>query len=280
MRKEEVKIYCADREKVLGIGAILWEMFQELLESRALVWRLFKRDFLAKYRQSLLGVTWAFIIPIITVGLFVFLKSAGVMQMKESPVPYPLYSLVGLTIWQIFASGVLLSSQSLIGAGDLISKINLPMVAIVSASFLETLVEFLIRSVLVLLLFMYYGVFPSEGIFLFPLALIPIYLLMVGVGLFFSIMNVILRDVGRMTAYMVLLLMFATPVLYPIPENARCFFLCNPFTYLVNSPRDLLFEGTLTRPIAYIFTTGFSVLFFLVSWIFFHIVEKRVPERI
>jgi lipopolysaccharide transport system permease protein len=280
MKKEKTKIYCPDRERVLGIGAIVWEMFQELLESRELVWRLFKRDFLAKYRQSLLGVTWAFIIPIVTVGLFVFLKSAGVMQMQESAVPYPLYSLVGLTIWQIFASGVLLSSQSLIGAGDLISKINLPMVAIVSASFLETLVEFLIRSLLVLLLFVYYGIFPSNGIIFFPLTLIPIYLLMMGVGLLFSIMNVILRDVGKITTYFILLLMFATPVLYPIPETAQWFFLWNPFTYLVNAPRDLLFEGNLTHSAAYIATTLFSVLFFMVSWVFFHIVEKRVPERI
>ncbi len=279
MKKEKIKIYCADREKVLGLRAVLFEMLKELLNSRELVWRLFKRDFSAKYRQSLLGVTWAFILPIVTVGLFIFLRRSGVMQMEEMPVPYPLYALVGLTIWQIFASGVLLSSQSLVGAGDLISKINLPMVAIVSASFLETLVEFLIRSLLVLLLLVYYGIFPL-GILLFPLTLIPIYLLMVAVGLFFSVMNVILRDVGRITTYFIMLILFATPVLYPIPAHSKLFFLWNPFTYLVNVPRDFLFEGSLTHGVAYIITASVTILFFLVSWTFFHIVEKRVPERI
>lgn len=279
MKREKVRLYCADRERVLGFGTVLFEMLKELLDSRELVWRLFKRDFSAKYRQSLLGVTWAFIIPIITVGLFIFLRSSGVMQMQETSVPYPLYSLVGLTIWQIFASGLLLSSQSLVGAGDMISKINLPMVAIVSVSFIETLVELLIRSLLVLILFVYYGIFPL-GILLFPLTLIPIYLLMVGVGLLFSVMNVILRDVGKITTYFVMLFMFATPVLYPIPEGAKWFFLWNPFTYLVNTPRDFLFDGNLTNVTAYIVTAVVAFLFFLISWIFFHIVEKRVPERI
>lgn len=279
---QDIRLYIPDREKKLGIAIIWKEIVQEIWSSRELIWRLFIRDFSAKYKQSILGFLWVFIVPIFTVGIFVLLKQAGILRLEFLEVPYPLYALAGITIWQIFASGLLLATQSLIGAGELITKINFPMIAIVASSFCETFVEFIIRCFLVIALFIWFQYLPSFYICFLPFMLIPLFLFTIGIGLVFSVLNVLLRDVGKVIGYLVMLLMLVTPVLYPAPTSGKLAFLyrLNPFTHLVNGPRDITFSGSLTDPFAYFLTAIFSLFLFLFALLFFHIVARKVPERI
>lgn len=94
-------------DKYLKLGVRVWvKMFQELIKSRDLIWRLFVRDFLAKYKQTVLGVLWAIIMPLLMVGTFVFLSRTGVLNIGKTDVPYPIFVLVGLSIWQLFAAGL------------------------------------------------------------------------------------------------------------------------------------------------------------------------------
>ena len=88
-------------DKHLKLGLKIWlEMFRELAGSRELIWRLFIRDFLAKHKQTILGVLWAIIMPLLMVGTFIFLNRTGVLNIGKTDVPYPVFALLGLSIWQ------------------------------------------------------------------------------------------------------------------------------------------------------------------------------------
>ena len=139
----------------------LYVMFHELISSRELIWRLFLRDFKARYRQTVLGVLWAILMPIITVGIFVGMNRSGVFQAGEMKVPYPLFALVGVTIWGVFSTALSSACSSLINAGPMLVKINFPKISLVIASTGQGLVDLLIKAALVCSFIVWYGVFPD-----------------------------------------------------------------------------------------------------------------------
>src|SRR5271154_2902478 len=115
---EHIRVY--EPHKQLKQGIKIWkEMFQELFDFRELIWRLFMRDLSAKYKQSVLGNIWSLVMPFVAIGTFIYLSRAGILIIQDTHMPYPLYALIGLTVWQIFAMGLSAGANSLVGAGDL-----------------------------------------------------------------------------------------------------------------------------------------------------------------
>jgi len=258
------------------------EMFAELKSSRELIWRLFLRNFKAKYRQTIFGLMWHFILPIITVGAFIFLNRAGVLNIEEVDIPYPAYALLGLTIWQIFAGGIVDCTRSIAAGGSMVVKVNFPKESLVISSFGNALVGFLIRLVLTIVVFAIYKIVPASTTIFFPIAIIPLFFLTLGLGLMFSLLNAVLRDVANIVSLASMFLLFITPVLYPEPKAVffKAFSMFNPLSVLVSGPRDLVLNGSLTHPREYLFFSLVSLLVFFVSWRLFHLVEKRIAERI
>lgn len=258
------------------------EMFAELKYSRGLIWRLFLRNFKARYRQTILGLMWPLILPIITIGTFIFLNRAGVMNIGEVGMPYPAYALLGLTIWQIFSGGLINCTKSIEAGGSMVVKVNFPKESLVLSSFGDALVGFLIRLVLTIVVFAIYKIVPAWTAIFFPIAIIPLFLLTLGLGLMFSLLNAVLRDVANIVSLVSMFLLFITPVLYPEPKTFffKTFSTLNPLFVLVSCPRDLVLNGSFAHPIAYLFFSLVSLIFFLTSWRLFHLVESRIAERI
>jgi lipopolysaccharide transport system permease protein len=123
-------------------------MFQELLNARELTWRLFLRDFSARYRQSVLGVAWAILMPMATAGVLIILNRAGVLEIGEVSVPYPIFALLGLTAWNLFAGGITAASSSIINAGSMVVKINFPKISLVIAAVGQAIVNLFIMIIL------------------------------------------------------------------------------------------------------------------------------------
>jgi len=258
------------------------EMFAELKFSRELIWRLFLRNFRARYRQTILGLMWPLILPVITVGTFIFLNKAGVMNIGEVDIPYPAYALLGLTIWQIFAGGLVNCTKSIEVGGSMVVKVNFPKESLVLSSFGDAFVGFLIRLALTIVVFAIYKIVPAWTVIFFPIAIIPLFLLTLGFGLMFSLLNAVLRDVGNIVSLASMFLLFITPVLYPEPKTVffKTFSILNPLSVLVSCPRDLILNGSFAHPYAYLFFSLVSLFIFLISWRLFHLVEKRIAERI
>lgn len=267
--------------KYLKAGIGIWRtMFEEIRESRELIWRLFIRDLSAKYKQSVLGCAWVLIMPFITIGTFVYLNKTGILTIGSTDAPYPIFALIGLSVWQLFATGINSGCQSLVGAGDMITKINFPREVLVLASLAQTLFEFGIKCVLIFLFLYIFHFQPAWQIIFFPLLVLPMLILTLGLSLILSLVNGVIRDTANTVGLIITFLMFLTPVLYPAPLQGSLLFKLNPLSALVNAPRDMIVYGYVKEPVDFIIASGLACVVFLVFWRMFHLVETKIPERI
>ncbi|MFX0198261.1 MAG: ABC transporter permease, partial [Candidatus Hodarchaeota archaeon] len=216
---EPITTYEPDNSLKKGYLSIFREIFNDIKENRWLTYQLFKRDFLAMYKQSFIGIFWAFILPLVSIGTFILLSQSGVFTIGNINIPYPIYAILGMAFWQLFATGLIASSNALVNAGSMIIKINFSKKSLVVASTGQSIVSFLIQFGLVILFFGFYGIIPNKSILLVPILIIPILLLTLGLGFILSLLNAVMRDVGNMISLLITFLMFLTPVLYARPTT-------------------------------------------------------------
>jgi lipopolysaccharide transport system permease protein len=269
--------------RYLKLGIKIWlKMFKELIRSRELIWRLFVRDFLAKYKQTVLGILWAIIMPLLMVGSFVLLNRSGLLNIGKTAVAYPVFALVGLSIWQLFATGLVACANSILQAGGMVVKVNFPKESLVIAALAQSIFEFLVRIGLLVAVFAIYRVVPSWMAVFLPLVLIPLMLLTLGLGFLFALLNVLVRDIGNIVTLMTTFMLFLTPVLYPAPSSGFFAFLsiCNPLSALVTGARDLVLSGSIKEPFQFLLASLVSLVIFLISWRIFYLAESRMPERV
>lgn len=281
MTDEKIKVYTPNKYLKMGLG--IWkEMFQELISSHELIWRLFLRDFNARYKQAILGVLWVLILPLVAVGIFVCLSKGGILNIGTIDVPYPVFALFGITIWTIFASGLSATSNSLVQAGSMIVKINFPRVSLVISSMGQVIVEFLVRIGLLILVFIIFKTVPYWETIFFPLVLLPILLLTLGLGFILSLASGVLRDIPNIVVLATSFLMFVCPVFYPIPKEGFFANLSqwNPLAHLINASRDIVFKGYISNPGGFIWSTILAILVFLIGWRIFHIAQPKIAESI
>jgi len=279
---QELKIYEPDNSIKKGFFAVYGEIFHELKNNRWLMYQLFKRDITAMHKQSFMGMLWLVVMPVFSVMTFVMLKRSGVMNTGDTGVPYALYVVSGLAIWQLFSTGIVSCTQSLVEAGVMIKIINFSKKSLVIAALGKSFIAFLVQIVLLLILFIVYRHWPQPGILLIPFILLPLVLLTLGLGLLLALLNSVMRDIGNMLAIAVTFLMFLTPVFYVRPtagflgEITRF----NPLYYFISAGRDLLFAGSITELNGYLLASLASFLLFLVSLSVFHLTETRITERV
>lgn len=274
--------YFPDKPIKQGYPSLFRDMLAEIRASQWLTWQLFKRNFTATYRQSVLGVFWALILPLLAVGTFIFLNSGGVFSAGDISIPYPLFAVAGVALWQVFSMGLTLGANSLVQAGAMIAKINFPRETLVLSSVAQGFIPSVVQIVVVFILFAAYQIAPPWTALLVPLAMIPLLLLTLGLALILSLINGVVRDAANGISMLVTFLMFATPILYTSPPSGIVAAVSqyNPLYYLVTVPRDLLINGSTGELPGYMYATLFSLAVFIVCWLAFHLAETRIPERI
>jgi len=277
-----ITTYEPDNSLKKGYLSIFREIHDEFIKNRWLTYQLFKRDFFTLYKQSFIGVLWAFIIPLVSVGTFILLNRSGIFSIGNINVPYPIYAILGMAFWQLFSAGLINSSNALVKAGSMIVKINFSKKSLVIASAGQSIVSFLIQLTLVIILFIYYKITPSPAILLIPLFLIPIMLLTLGLGFIFSLLNGVVRDIGNVLSILMTFLMFLTPILYAKPSAGFLSRITNynPLFYLTSVPRELVLTGSVTEWKGFIISCVISIFIFVVCLVVFHLTETRVAERI
>jgi lipopolysaccharide transport system permease protein len=277
-----VTTYEPDNSLKKGYLSIFKEIFSEVKENRWLIYQLFKRDFLTTYKQSVFGILWVFVIPIVSVGTFVVLNLSGLFVIGNINVPYAIYALLGLAFWQLFSTGLIAASGSLVKAGSMITKINFSKKALVLASMGQTIVSFVIQLALALVFYVYYGIVPNIAILLIPLFLIPIILLTLGLGFILSVLNGVIRDFGNVLPILMTFLLFLTTIMYATPTTGILAQITkyNPLYYLISVPRDLVLTGTFTEWLGFSIMTILSLIVFVVCLVAFHLTETRIAERI
>ncbi len=274
--------YEPDNSLKKGYLSLYREIFHELKQNRWLTFQLFKRDFFAAYKQSFIGIVWIVILPVLSVSTFIVLNRSGIFDIGQINVPYPLFGLLGMAFWQLFARGLVIGTNSLAIAGTMITKINFSKKSLVFASTAHTIVGFLIQSILVSILFIFYGLMPNKGILLVPIVILPLLCLSLGLSLILSLLNAIVRDVTNAMTMLMTFLLFLTPVLYAKPKIGILMYLTryNPLYYMVSAGRDLILTGTISEVKGFTISAIFSIIIFMISLVLFHLTETRITERV
>ena len=277
-----ITTYEPDNSIKKGFLHIFKEIFNELKMNKWLTYQLFKRDFFALYKQSFVGILWAIIVPLISVVTFIILNRAGVFSIGDIDIPYPLYAILGMSFWQLFSTGLIACTNSLVSAGSMIVKINFSRKSIVIASFGKSVISFLVQLVLAVILFIIYGIMPNIAILLIPILLIPIILFTLGIGFILSLLNGIMRDIGNVISSIIVFLLFLTPILYVKPSTGLLTQITdyNPIYYLISAPREFLLTGNISEWKGYLISSIISIVIFILCLVIFHLTETRITERI
>jgi len=219
---------------------------------RELLFFLIWRDVKVRYKQTVLGATWAILQPMMTMVVFsVFFGRLA--KMPSDGIPYPVFAYAALLPWQLFAYALGESGNSLISNQGLITKVYFPRLVIPISAVLAGLVDFGIAFAVLLVLMLYYGIMPTAAVLLLPLFIVFALATALAVGLWLSALNVKYRDVRYTIPFLTQIWMFATPVAYPsslVPEPWRALLGLNPMAGVVEGFRwALLGKATPPGPI-------------------------------
>lgn len=276
------KVYRPNQRLETNIFVSWYEMLKNTYKSRELIWQLFRRDFLMSYKKSFIGVGWIVLAPIFAIVSWVFMNSTGVLDPGDTGIPYPAYVLLSTAIWGLFM-GYFSSASGTLGAGEgFIMQVNYPHEALLAKQLLQHTANFLITFLINLVVLALLGVFPSWGIILFPLTILPLLFLGSAIGLILSVIGIVAVDISNIANKAMGLLLFITPVIYA-PENdnelLQTIIDYNPLTYLISGSRDMLLYGRIENFPIYMGVSVITLLVFLIASRLFYVSESLVIEK-
>jgi lipopolysaccharide transport system permease protein len=236
---------------------------REIWEYRELLYFLIWRDIKVRYKQTVLGAAWAIIQPLFTMVVFsLFFGQLG--KMPSDGIPYPIFSFAALVPWTFFANGLAQSSNSLVGSANLISKVYFPRLVVPLAAVFSGIVDFVLAFIVLLGMMLFYGIVPTINALWLPVFFLLALVTSLGVGLWFSALNVEYRDVRYLIGFVTQLWLFATPIAYPsslLPEPWRTLYGLNPMAGVVEGFRwALLGTNSAPGPIIAVSATAATVI--------------------
>lgn len=262
-----------------------WQLFQEmgrdLLASRQLAWRLLVRDIRAQYRQSMFGVLWAFLPPIITAMGLLVAKNAGAVNIGNTDIPYPAYVMFSMALWQTFVESLSGPIAAVNAAKPMLAKINFPREAIILAKVGEVFFNFGIKLILILGLFIWFQIPVTWSVFLAPVALIHLVILGTSIGLLLAPIGALYGDVAKAIPLIVSPWLLLTPVIYPVPKQGLFATIVNlnPVTPLLVTTRDLATSGLVSDPVGFWVVSGIAFGLLVIAWILYRLAIPFIVER-
>lgn len=243
---------------------------RELWRYRELLVFFAWRDIKVRYKQSILGVSWAIIQPFFTMVIF-SLFFGRLAQVPSDDLPYPIFSYAALVPWTFFANALTQASNSLVTGANMIKKIYFPRLTMPIATVLAGVVDFVLAFIVLLGMMLFYGLTPTVNVIWLPFFLLLALATSLGVSLWLSALNVQFRDVRYAIPFLTQAWFFATPITYPsslLPEFWRPIYGLNPMVGVVEGFRWALL-GTDTAPGSIIVVSSLVALVFLVSGAFY-----------
>ncbi|MDN3725273.1 ABC transporter permease [Aequorivita sp. SDUM287046] len=275
----ETKVY--QKEGNLRIGKLLKESLADIARSRFLSFQLAKRDIQAQYRQSYLGIIWAFITPLATAFVWIFLNNSGTVRITDTGIPYPVYAFSGTLLWSIITESINSPMASTNSAKSILSKINFPKEALVVSGIYKLLFNSSIKVVLLLIFVFFYGVGFHWSLLLFPISILGGVLFGTTLGLFITPLGLLYKDIGRMISFGLQFLMYVTPVVYAIPKSGimKTIMELNPFTPIILTARDLAVGFPPTYLTYFLIVIACCIPLFFIALLFYRISIPILVER-
>ena len=256
---------------------------RDLWVYRELVYFMVWRDVKVKYKQTLLGMAWAVIQPVMTMLVFTFLFGK-VAKLPTDGIPYPVFSFTALLPWGLFTTALNQGSRSLVAHNNMVTKIYFPRLILPLASVLSGLVDFAIAFVILIGLMLYYQVTPAwHLLWTLPLLLVMTVVTALGVALWLSAINVKYRDVNQALPFLTQFWLFATPVAYSasvISAKWQLVYSLNPMAGVVNGFRWALLGSGNGPDLSFWVSALISVVILISGLFYFRSMEKTFADTI
>ncbi len=258
------------------------QMWRDLLAARSLAWRLMVRDISAQYRQSFLGIAWAFIPPIVMAVGFTLAGNARAISIGETDIPYPAYVMFSTALWQTFVESLQGPVQASTDAKPMLARVKFPHEALILAKLGEVGFNFGIKMILIIALFLIFRVPVSWTVILAPVALIHLILLGTFFGVLLAPLGLLYKDVSKGLTMITGLWLFVTPVVFPVPQEGAFATIVklNPVTPLLVTTRELATTGILTQQTGFWVASLFTLVGLMVTWVGFRIALPFAIERV
>ena len=243
---------------------------RELLLYRELIFFMTWRDLKVRYKQTLLGASWAILQPFLTMVVF-SIFFGNLAKVPSDGVPYPIFSYTALIPWTLFSKALQDASKSLVANSHMITKVYFPRMILPLSSVMAGVVDFLIAFVVLLGMMVFFNIFPTINILALPLFLLLALVTAVGVGLWLSALNVLFRDINYVLPFLTQFWMFLTPVAYPssmVPSEWQVIYALNPMTGVVEGFRWALL-GTGPPPGIMTLVSSITAVILLISGMFY-----------
>ncbi|HPJ17010.1 MAG TPA: ABC transporter permease [Candidatus Woesebacteria bacterium] len=256
-----------------------------ILKWKELLWQMVGREVKARYKQSILGYFWVILNPLaqMLVMSFAFSLILRIPTNSSSNIPYSIFLFVALLPWNLFANSLSSATNSLVNSSTLITKVYFPRTILVLASIISKLVDFVFALSILVIYMIIYQIPISFNIFW----TIPIFLIQqiftVGLSLFFSAANLLYRDIQYLLNLLLVLWMYATPVIYPadiIPSKFKLIFQLNPMAVIINAYRQTILGGGLPNFYSLLIALVVSLIILVIGFSYFKSREKVFADNI
>lgn len=251
---------------VIEPGLTAGQYWRDIWRFRELFWVLAWRDVAVRYKQTVIGIAWALVQPLLTMAVFTVIFGKVAKLPTEGAAPYALVVFAALLPWQLFANSLSGASNSLIGNSHLISKVYFPRLIVPSATVVVSFVDFLISFCILFAVMGWYGFAPGWQVLTLPVFAAMAFLASLGLGLWISALNVKYRDFRYIIPFVVQFGLYVSPVGFSssvVPERWRLLYSLNPLVGVIDGFRWAILRGQVRLHAANLLLSCCVILFFL-----------------
>lgn len=263
---------------IIEAGRAEKNYWADLWRYRELFYILSWRDIKVRYKQTVVGVLWSVLRPLLTMIIFTVVFSKIAKLPAEGTAPYAIMVYAAMLPWQFFSNALSEASNSLVGNANLISKVYFPRLIIPTASVITSFVDFLISFLILIALMIYYAYAPSWNILFLPVFLVIAFMASMGLGLYLTALNVKYRDFRYIVPFLVQFGLYISPVGFSssvVPEKWRLLYSLNPMVGVIDGFRWCILGGE-----SNIYWEGFLLsLGIVVLFLFLGIYQFRKMEK-
>lgn len=222
---------------------------RDIWDQRDLIYFLARRDIALRYRQSAIGAFWTVLQAVLLAAVFTVFFGNLLDLPSQEGIPYALFAVTGMLLWIFFTAALSQTSESTVMGSSVISKVHFPRIALPIAALMPSTVDFLVGFVVIVALTLAYGIVPGPQFLLFPVIVLLTMGLALGMGLWFSALNVRYRDIYILLPFITLVGLFISPILYPfdviaadVPAELRSIYQLNPMVGILEAYRWILLD--------------------------------------
>lgn len=240
------------------------------------------RDVKARYAQTMMGIGWALVQPLLSMAIFTVIFSYWA-KLPSDGLPYPLFAYTALLPWLYFSRSLDKSAGSLVAEAGLIKKVYFPRVIIPLSATLVGLVDFFVGLVLLIGMMIWYGIAPTYGVLALPFLLLLALATSLAVSLWLSAVHVKYRDIGAVLPLIIQLWMYASPVVYSVnmvPQKWRTLYSLNPMVGVIEGFRWALLGKVSPDFLAIGLSAGVVIMLLLGGLVYFKWMERTFADVI